>query len=417
MKFKCECGISGFSCFIPTKCIGCGQPLKDEKVDKMQVIDYITKYGFSKTAISNQLKRLTEELGISVKYVDDLIVLNYNQIESPKTHPVVMECRSLILEAGTLKVVSRSFDRFFNYGEGGKIWERDQNAIDTMELIDWEQAVAYEKVDGSLIKIYNHKGHWYISTKGTAYGDSGCMGFDITFAELVYKALDCADDEEFQQSCASADLWPEFTYIYELTSVENRVVRRYEGYKLHSLAVRANEDGRYVTETELVNALAIGAYLPEGFKFDSAEECIRAARNLKNLDEGYVIYQDGVPVAKIKSPAYVAVHHIRGEGLNPKRIMQLVLSGEQNEYLNYFPEDTNVIMPYVYAYLTLTDEIGDTYDLIKNIDDQKDFALMARPYKYQAALFQARNKGICAVHAFNDQRDTYKMEILKGYVK
>ena len=364
----------------------------------MQVIEFIKQHG---------AQSLTEQLGISVKYVDDLIVLNYNQIESPKTHPIVMECRSLILEAVTLKVVSRSFDRFFNYGE----------ALNVMPEIDWTRAVAYEKVDGSLIKIYNHKGHWYISTKGTAYGESDCMGYGITFAELVYKALGCADDAEFQDLCERVDLWPEFTYIYELTSVENRVVRRYDGYKLHVLAVRANDDGRYVTDTERDNALMIGAEQPDGVMFDSAQDCLRAAQGLKNLDEGYVVYQDGVPVAKVKSPAYVAVHHIRGEGLNPKRIMQLVLSGEQNEYLNYFPEDENVIIPYVEAFLTLTDEIGDTYDSIKEIVDQKEFALLARPHKFQAALFQARVKGVCAVHAFNDQRESYKMEILKGYVK
>lgn len=372
----------------------------------MQVIEFIRNNSVTDD-LREGLEKLTIQLGISVKYVDDLIVLNYNQIESPKTHPIVMECRSLILEAGTLKVVSRSFDRFFNYGE----------ALNVMPEIDWTRAVAYEKVDGSLIKIYNHKGHWYISTKGTAYGDSDCMGYGITFAELVYKALGCADDSQFQQCCAAADLWPDFTYIYELTSVENRVVRRYEGYKLHSLAVRANEDGRYVTDTELGNALAIGAYLPEGFKFDSAEECIRAARELKNLDEGFVIYQDDVPVAKIKSPAYVAVHHIRGEGLNPKRIMQLVLTNEQDEYLQYFPEDRAVMQPYIDAKQTLDYAIYALYDSIHGIAAQKDFAIQAGKSDFKAALFQARSKGIDPVQAFNDQRDSYKMEILKGYVK
>lgn len=365
----------------------------------MQVIGFIKQYG---------LQALTDQLGISVKYVDDLIVLNYNQIDSPKTHPIVMECRSLILEAGTLKVVSRSFDRFFNYGE----------ALNVMPEIDWTRALAYEKVDGSLIKIYNHNDHWYISTKGTSYGDSDCMGYGITFAELVYKALSCKNDLEFQDLCEDADLYPEFTYIYELTSVENRVVRRYEGYKLHFLAARANDNGQYVTEDYRYEGLMLGfAEQPDGFRFESAQDCLRAAANLSNLDEGYVIYQDGVPVAKVKSPAYVAAHHIRGEGLNPKRVMELVLSGEQFEYLNYFPEDEAVIMPYVEAFLKLFDDIGNVYNEIKDIEDQKEFAIKARPYKFQAALFQARSKGICAEHAFNDQRVSYKIEILKEYMK
>lgn len=363
----------------------------------MQVIEFIKQHG---------LEALTEQLAISVKKVDDLLVLNYNQIDSPKTNPIVMECRSLILEAGTLNVVSRSFDRFFNYGE----------ALNVMPEIDWSKARAYEKVDGSLIKIYNHKGHWYISTKGTAYGDSDCMGYGVTFQELVWKALDCKNDYEFQQKCRQNDLFEEFTYIFELTSVENRVVKRYEGYKLHYLAARSNSHGYYVTKCELVTALRFGALETKFYEFNTVEECLRTARELKDLDEGYVIYQDGVPIAKVKSPAYVAVHHIRGEGLNPKRIMQLVLVNEQEEYLQYFPEDRDVFIPYIEAKNKLDQQIVSVYNSCKWIENQKEFAVYAQQYPFKAALFQARAKKTGVLNAFNDQRDTYKMDILKEYV-
>lgn len=363
----------------------------------MQVIDFIKEKG---------IQALTDELGISVKKVDDLLVLNYNQIESPKTHPVVIECRSLILEAKTLRVVSRGFDRFFNYGE----------ALNVTPEIDWSRAVAYEKVDGSLIKIYCYKGHWYISTRGTAYAESDCMGHGVTFCELVWKALGVKNDNEFQQKCIDAELWDEYTYIFELTSMENRVVKRYEGYKLYFLSARYNETGDYARGLELLAALRLGAIEPKCFIFNTIEDCLRTSRELTDLDEGYVIYQDGVPISKVKSPAYVAVHHIRGEGLNPKRVMQLVLSGEQQEYLNYFPEDEEYVAPYELAFLKLTDEIYEVYCSIKDIEDQKEFAIASQKYKFKAALFQARAKNVCPVHAFIDQRLNYKMEILKEYV-
>lgn len=406
MKFECECGTHGFSCFIQANCISCGKPLETQKENNMQVIDFIRNNSVTND-LREGLEKLTTQLGISVKYVDDLIVLNYNQIESPKTHPIVMECRSLILEAKTLKVVSRSFDRFFNYGE----------ALNVTPEIDWSRAVAYEKVDGSLIKIYNHKGKWYISTKGTAYGESDCMGHGITFAELVYKALGCKNDQEFQELCKGSDLWEGFTYIYELTSFENRVVRRYDGYALHLLAVRANEDGRYVTATEMDTGMMLASDVPDAIIFGSVEECLKAAANLKNLDEGYVIYQDGVPVAKVKSPAYVAVHHIRGEGLSPKRIMQLVLSGEEDEYLNYFPEDKVHFEKYSMAYCHMMNDIILTYEYARKIDGQKEFAQAIASKPFKAALFQARARKIEADNAFNEQRVSYKMEILEKYVK
>lgn len=371
----------------------------------MQVIKFIKDFSeISPDGIEAGLKALTDQFAISVKRTDDLLVLNYNQIESPKTDPIVIECRSLILD-NKLNIVSRGFDRFFNHGE----------ALNVTPEIDWTKAQAYEKVDGSLIKIYNYEGNWYISTRGTAYGESDCMGHGITFHELVLKALDCCESE-FQSRC-NEHLWDGFTYIYELTSFENRVVRRYDGYKLHLLAVRSNLTGKYVTDSERPYALAIGAVQPKAVMFNSTDECLEAARNLKNLDEGFVVYQDGIPISKIKSPAYVAVHHIRGEGLSPKRIMQLVLSGEEDEYLQYFPEDDIHFEKYIEAYCLLMTDIILTYEYVSCIEDQKEFALSISRKPFKAALFQARSKGIQPDTAFHQQRESYKIEILEGYVK
>lgn len=283
--------------------------------------------------------------------------------------------------------------------------------------IDWSKAVAYEKVDGSLIKIYNHKGHWYVSTRGTAYAESDCMGYGVTFAELVYKALGVANDAEFQVRCRLSDLWHGFTYIFELTSVENRVVKRYEGYKLHYLAARDNETGRYVSDTEKEIAMQFGAEEIQEYRFDSVEECMNTVKSLKNLDEGYVIYQDGEPICKIKSPAYVACHHIRGEGLNPKRIMQLVLSGEEDEYLTYFPDDAAVIEPYIQAYGMMIIDLRSAYRATKHIEDQKEFALAVAKSPFKAVLFTARSRGISYMEAFKAQRDSNQIELLKGFVE
>lgn len=378
----------------------------------MKVIEYIKQNG---------TQALTDNFAISVKSVDDLLVLNYSQIDSPKTHPLVVECRSLILESDTLNVVSRSFDRFFNYGEGGKMWERDQVSIDTKGLIDWNKAVAFEKIDGSLIKIYHHKGRWNISTKGTAYGESDCMGYGITFQELVWKAIGVSNDEEFQYKMKDCIFCTDKTYIFEVTSVENRVVKRYEGYKLYFLAARYNSTGEYVSEMEKLwfeNDQDVDfIHYPKAYKFNSPEECLSTARELKDLDEGYVIYQDGVPVCKIKSPAYVAIHHIRGEGLNPKRMKELVISGEVDEYLTYFPEDETILFPYIEALRLLDIHMDCVYDALKDVEDQKEFALKAQAFPFKAAMFTARLQNISVIEAFNQQNLAYRVRTLEDYLK
>lgn len=331
----------------------------------MKVIEHIKQYGLDSL----------EEFGIIVKqYPEGLIVLNYDQINSPKTNDIVKECRGLIIDT-EFNVVCRSFDRFFNYGEAESTFNP-------------ETAVAYEKIDGSLIKIYNFKDTWYASTRGTAFAESGVNGWDITFKDMVLKALDCKTDEKFQAHC-SYNLDQSCTYIFEITAMENRVVTRYEGYTLWLLATRVTADGWYYEEIEEF-LTDFGVKRPQVFKFSSVEDCIETAKHLPDLQEGYVIYEDGVPVCKVKSPAYVAVHRIKGEGLNPKRIAELVVINEQEEYLKYFPEDEKHFKPYVDTLDFNLKSAQHHYHKFKDIADQKEFALEIKDQPYAQFLFQAR---------------------------
>ena len=88
-------------------------------------------------------EQLTEQFAIKVKHYEDerIVLLDYHMIDSPKMHPIVIECRSLILQFDTFGVVSRKFDRFFNYGE----------ALEYYEDFDLPRSVIMEKADGSLI--------------------------------------------------------------------------------------------------------------------------------------------------------------------------------------------------------------------------------------------------------------------------
>ena len=345
------------------------------------------------------LKDLNDEFGIISKLYPEhgLIVLNYDQIESSKTSPIVLECRGLILD-NEYNVVSRAFDRFFNMFEQGN----------TEEIINIADCVAFDKIDGSLIRIYHHRNEWHIATRGTAFAESTVNGFPITFRDLVLKALNLTSDA-FQERC-NWMLDEGVTYIFEVTSIENQVVRRYEGYTLHYLASRHRKTFEYLDSTGV--AFVFGAVMPRKYLFNTVAGCVESAKNLKNLDEGYVLYKDGVPVCKIKSPQYCAVHLIKGEGLNPKRIMQLVLTGETSEYLTYFPDDLVFLQPYIDAFVKLQLEMVETYDKFKDITEQKEFALAVKDYPYSGTLFLCRRHGTTPVHEFNEGRESSRMDVL-----
>ena len=152
----------------------------------MDVVDYLKMHS---------LEKLKNEFGIIVKEYPDLYVLNYDQIESPKTHPIVQECRGLILDKN-YNIVSRSFDRFFNYGENN-----------TGENCNFSKCKIFEKLDGSLINVYYYNENWNVSTRGTAYAESYVGGYGITFKKLVYKALNIKTQEEFD------NIFDSFTFL------------------------------------------------------------------------------------------------------------------------------------------------------------------------------------------------------------
>ncbi len=177
---------------------------------------------------------LTDELGVIVKEYDNgLRVLNYNQIESPKNHPVVNECRGLILNEN-FEVVCRPFTRFFNYGES-----------DTRETFSFADVRVYEKCDGSLVKVYfcNKTERWEIGTRGSAYAEvNHVFGLkqDWTFREAILDAMNFTEDQ-FQLCMASFS--KNFTYVMEYISPWNRIVTRYDVPMVVLLAVIHNLTG------------------------------------------------------------------------------------------------------------------------------------------------------------------------------
>ena len=72
--------------------------------------EYLTSHG---------LDKLQDELKINVfrHPTLPLVGFKYNQLESPRTHPIVRECRGVVLEDKTWKLVAKPFNRFFNVGE------------------------------------------------------------------------------------------------------------------------------------------------------------------------------------------------------------------------------------------------------------------------------------------------------------
>lgn len=380
----------------------------------METIKYlnarVTSLGYE-----GALEALTEDFGIKVTHNEeyDLYVLNYSQIDSPKTNPIVMECRSLVLgvdETGVgFYIVSRSFDRFLNLGE-----DSNEDKIDITEM------VAYEKLDGSLIGLFYHKGQWLYRTKSMimpsedmhmdAFGNSW-KGVIDTLLETFHKAVNTGNFEGCKCS----------TFILELTSPYNRIVTRYKDCNLHILAVRENANGyyRFTSNNYEVFSDNFGWRVPKKLTFDTIGSCKQSVEELPNLEEGFVLYDiDGTPKCKIKSSLYLAVHRIRGESIpTPKRIMDLVFTNETDEYLTYFKEDTYLFEPYMKAYEDAVYSFNSSWEEVKDITDQKEFALSVKGSPMMHLMFRKKqNNSLTFRDCFDNLTSQAKYRLMESYL-
>lgn len=162
-----------------------------------------------------------------------------------------------------------------------------------------------------------------------------------------------------------------------------------------------------------------GWLLPKTFKFSSMKECIRAVEDLPNLEEGYVgVNPAGVPCVKIKAKRYLIAHHLRGEGLNEKRILDLIIMNEEAEYLTIFPEDEKMFKPYEEAYdtfvMTMHRFSGFINTEVVKAKSQKDFALFFKDFPESGLIFQMR-KGVDWKIAFERLPQQKKRDLILNH--
>ena len=308
------------------------------------------------------------------------MLLKYSQIESDFTDEIVRECRGLIMDEN-FSPVCVPFFKFANYGEA------------YADNIDWNTAKVEEKIDGSLIKVWNYGGKWIISTNGTIFAHKANIGSDNENeiqTDIKYNSF----GELFEEAAAKTkldltSLNPQFTYMFELVSPYNRVVVPYESIDLYHIGTRDN-----VSLKEL--ELDIGIKKPKTYQCNSLGDLVEMASKLRYCEEGYVVKDAAFRRIKVKSPAYVSVSHLIS-GMNEKRLLELVRTNETGEFLTYFPE-----------YGTYVEELKDKLERLAGYLDsvinekiipvlyetRKEFAEMATKTKFPAFFFVYYDKKV-----------------------
>lgn len=260
---------------------------------------------------------------ISIKEDDEYYLFKYRQAESDMQYEIVRECRGLILDRETMEPVSLSFTKFFNYGE--------QYA----SSIDWKTAVTQEKVDGSKMCVWRHKGRWHISSSGTidAYkANVSDLGF--TYGDLFEEAvqnLGLSIDDFFDK------LDTRFCYTFELVSPKAPIIINYKKTMIYYIGLRdmVTFDEVDPSFDETISNLVAR---PKVYKLNTLENCLKAVEKLGLKQEGYVIVDAKFRRIKIKSHQYLIAHYLNNNGVQSNaRLLEIVEKNEIDEFCTYFP--------------------------------------------------------------------------------
>jgi hypothetical protein len=268
--------------------------------------------------VQNLLKLYVRETG-------DLVLLKYQQLEADWTQSALYDCRGIILDRNNnWNIVCFPFKKFFNFGEGYG------------DNIDWNSAVVFDKLDGSIITLYFYNNKWNVATSGTIHAETNASGAFRTFNELFWFSI-----ENMYGSIDKfiSKLNHNYNYMFELMTPENIVVTQHTDYTailhgvrdLTTLKELYVEDFKHIFKTVNVHDFKTLGELETSFKDMTWQE------------EGYVVRDNNFGRRKIKNPKYVAVHHIKS-GCSPYAIIDVIKANELDEYLVYFPENKEKIL-------------------------------------------------------------------------
>ena len=298
---------------------------------------------------------------------------------------VTVQCRGLITENTTGKILVRPFKKFFNYEE-----------VIGKEVIPSKGDYVYiqEKMDGSLGILFNYEDQWIMATRGS-------------FAsEQAIKGLEIVNSKYFLGSWAK-----EYAYLVEIIYEANRIVVRYDEEKIVFLSVVLNESWRWnpTDDTELhwttakmvlhANGVEEDDLVKTEQHFNFSDELYKSLKEKNETNkEGFVLrFQPGNFRMKIKFEEYVRLHKVM-TNLSTTAVWEVLSSGgSMNDLLKDVPDEfyrkikeyedeltylfNLIVSDYFVHFRTIQSKVGNVSN------NRAEFASLAKNYQYPSILF------------------------------
>lgn len=273
----------------------------------------------------------------------ELYMLSYNMYLSDFSNPIVKACRGCIVSIENPNepvMICTPFHKFFNYGETN------------CDEIDWKSAVILEKVDGSLLKLFNYKNTWiWVTNNGwnietkikenlpCKYIEKDTDGLE-TFNDLKNYALNnILKTKALREEFDSLD--KENTYMFELISPKNRIICEYQKTDLYFLGVRNKKTYEETLAKNYKKSTVLSLFKqPKVFNLNTINDVLQLCDSYKTTEnEGVVVCDKNFNRFKIKCAHYVSIKYAKHcISLSNQRLLETYINEDLDDLIKVFPE-------------------------------------------------------------------------------
>lgn len=327
------------------------------------------------------VRHAVEKWNLEVEEVDDLVLLNYHQFKSPQGVREVEECRGLILERPSFRVVARGLYRFYNAGEPHAA------------SFPLERGTLQEKRDGSILTVYKYRGQWHVATRGKIFAEGPVNGGTKTFRDLFWETV---HDQMPPKYHSDNPPFPDgLCFSMELTSPENRVVTPYKNNQLCLLCARETDGWTELGPSELDDlAGELGIFRPREYPFKDWDHVQNLLNEIGTLEEGFVVvdYRDPVngnfPRIKVKNQSWRHAQSLIGDGMSYPKALRIFLEGRAEEFLAYYPEYGDLFVEVESKLCQKALEIDGVFKQVQEVASNRgEFAAEAVKHPFSKILF------------------------------
>ena len=268
----------------------------------------------------------------------DIYAYTRKTVQEAKWDAVTSRCRGIIVNRETGEIVSRTFEKFHNYGS-----DLAETAEPLYAVNFSAEPTVWEKMDGFMATLYTWQGVDYIASKGS-------------FSSIHAKWATAWLRGRFGESLGV----PEgYTAVFEGLHRDLRIVIDYKDrQELVLLALINNETGEEFTPESLEGfATEKSLTIPLPFNMTLEQARIYTMEDAPTAsEEGFVLtwYQNGKPPFRLKMKfiEYLRLHRMV-TGVSPKRIWEVLATNQSSELDEYLKQSTPWFSKFVQRWMKL----------------------------------------------------------------